>query len=206
MKRICWALVALTFGIGPLASIATARSPSLDWRRVATSDDRARLRGWRTALVKGLSKAQASGYGAEIAREGALLVPDAAIGKPDLPEGNYTCRVIKLGANGAAMSDFTAYPAFSCKVDEEGDVASFKKMSGSQRPTGLIFADGNSRSVFLGTMMLGDERRPVDYGADADRDMAGQIERVGDKRWRIILPYPKFESVVDVIELVPSAG
>ena len=83
-------------------------------------------------------------------------------------------------------------------------VFSFAKLSGSQRPVGLIFGNDNFRQIFLGTMMLGDERRPLDYGRDADRDMAGAIEKVGPERWRLILPFPRFESMMDVIELVPA--
>ena len=29
-------------------------------------------------------------------------------------------------------------------------------------------------------------------------------ERVGDNRWRLIMPYPRFESTLDVLELVPA--
>ena len=28
------------------------------------------------------------------------------------------------------------------------------------------------------------------YGRDAERDMAGFVERIGDNRWRLVLPYP----------------
>ena len=43
------------------------------------------------------------------------------------------------------------------------------------------------------------------YGRDRERDLAGWVERVGDRRWRLIFPYPHFESTLDVIELVPRA-
>ena len=39
--------------------------------------------------------------------------------------------------------------------------------------------------VFLGTMMLGDETRALDYGRDPVRDVAGLLERVGPRRWRL---------------------
>ena len=58
--------------------------------------------------------------------------------------------------------------------------------------------------IFLGTMVLGDEKRALEYGRDSARDMAGALERVGERRWRLILPYPRFESMMDVIELVPA--
>jgi hypothetical protein len=34
--------------------------------------------------------------------------------------------------------------------------------------------------------------------------MAGALERIGPYRWRLILPKPHFESMMDVIELVPG--
>ncbi len=101
------------------------------------------------------------------------------------------------------MRDFTAYPPYECRINDEGEVSSLYKVGGSQRPIGLLFSDSPSREIFLGTMMFGDEKKPMDYGRDDGRDMAGYIERVGDKRWRLVLPWPKFESIVDVVELVP---
>jgi hypothetical protein len=82
---------------------------------------------------------------------------------------------------------------------------SFAKMSGSQRPIGhfLPFA-GQQRMVFLGTLQLGDEARALEYGRDRERDMAGVVERIGENRWRLVLPYPHFESTIDVLELVPA--
>jgi hypothetical protein len=52
-------------------------------------------------------------------------------------------------------------------------------------------------------MQLGDETRAYQYGIDAERDLAGILERVGDQRWRLVFPYPHFESLLDVIELTP---
>ena len=39
---------------------------------------------------------------------------------------------------------------------------------------------------------------------DATRDVAGVVERIGPQRWRLVLPYPRFESLIDVVELVPK--
>lgn len=175
-----------------------------DWRKVATANDRARLRSWRDAWMSALAEARAAGDAAAISRQGALFEVDRALAQPRPPAGDYRCRVFKLGGKRPAAPDFTAYPAFACRIDDEGEVASFHKASGSQRPVGLMFDDRSGRGVFLGTMMLGDETRPIDYGRDAARDMAGYVERVGEKRWRIVLPWPKFESTLDVIELVPA--
>lgn len=176
----------------------------LDWRRVATSADRVRIREWRTAFMEGLDQARRSGHAAEIAAEGPLLDPDAGTGGAP-PAGAYSCRVIKLGSKAPGGLAYVAYPSFACRIEQEGALASFRKLTGSQRPVGLILDGGAAgRPVFLGTMMLGDEQAALDYGRDPDRDLAGAIEQLAPRRWRMILPYPRFESVMDVIELVPA--
>jgi hypothetical protein len=180
------------------SSIAT-----LDWRQAATDADRLRLRGWRKAWDEALPKARAADA-AVLAADPVLFDPDRA--QPDAapPPGNYRCRTYKLGAKGTGMRDFTAYPWFDCRIAQEGNVLSFHKLTGSQRPTGLLFTDARARQIFLGTLVLGDETSPLRYGTDASRDMAGYLERIGDKRWRLVFPYPRFESLLDVIELVPA--
>jgi hypothetical protein len=89
-------------------------------------------------------------------------------------------------------------------VSNEGEVLSLFKETGSQRQVGLLLADSPSRMVFVGTLVLGDEQRALDYGQDADRDMIGLFERIGERRWRLSLPWPRFESQLDVVELVPA--
>lgn len=179
-------------------------SGSPGWRSVATPDDRLRLSRWRVAFVEALEKARAGGHAAAVEREGALLNPDAALADPAIPAGEYKCRVVKLGARGPAMLDYVAYPVFDCRVAQEGGMWSLMKTSGSQRPVGLLFEGDDRRLMFLGTLMLGDETMAMDYGADRDRDLAGAVERIGERRWRLVLPYPRFESLLDIIELVPA--
>jgi hypothetical protein len=175
-----------------------------DWRQVVTADDRARLRDWRTTFTGALGAARLAGHSAEIAREGALLEPDAALGGGAIPNGIYRCRVIKLGAKTAGLLDYVSYPAFTCRVRPERDLQGFAKLNGSQRPVGLIFPGDAMRQVFLGTLVLGDERRALQYGQDQTRDVAGFLERIGPNRWRLVMPRPHFESQLDVMELVPS--
>ena len=57
-----------------------------DWRQVATPSDRDRLRDWRSAFVDALRRRGQAGHAADIAREGALLEPDAALGGGPIPE------------------------------------------------------------------------------------------------------------------------
>jgi hypothetical protein len=171
---------------------------------VATTYDRERLREWRSAFTAGLRAARASGRAAEIAREGALLEPDAALPDGAIPNGVYRCRMIKLGAKSAGLLDYVAYPPFACRIRQERDLQGFAKLSGSQRQVGLIFPGDALRQVFLGTLVLGDESRAMQYGRDRERDLAGFVERVGPARWRLIMPRPHYESLIDVLELVPA--
>ena len=190
-----------------LSACATSRGPervtASDWRAVATESDRKRLRDWRGDFARALAKARAAGHGATIDAEGRLLQPDAAI-PGALPNGDYRCRIIKLGAQGEGLLDYIAYPGFTCRVTQEGALQYFAKLSGSQRPMGRIYRGDAMRNVFLGVLMLGDETRPMRYGSDPERGLAGWVERIDPQRWRIVLPAPRFESLTDVVELIPA--
>ncbi|MEO5809901.1 MAG: DUF4893 domain-containing protein [Sphingomicrobium sp.] len=185
-------------------AIRPVTATSSDWRTVVTENDRERLRNWRGTLLRGIALARAAGHGAEIDAEGALFQPDAALGGGPIPNGQYRCRVIKLGAKSESGLDYVAYPAFTCRVQQEKNLQGFAKLTGSQRPIGLIFPGEATRQVLLGTLVLGDEARAMQYGRDPDRDVAAWVERIGPARWRMIFPSPHFESLTDVMELVPA--
>jgi len=205
-------LAAGCAGGGAAAPVAGAGGmPSLPriapggWQAVVTDADRARLRGWREAWVNALARANASPARGKVAAEGALLQPDRALPGVTPPAGSYRCRIVKLGAQSAGLPVYTAYPAFRCRiVAGAGGTLAFTKLDGSQRPVGTLYRHDDERMIFLGTMMLGDERRAIAYGRDVDRDMAGAVERIGPKRWRLLLPSPRWESLFDVMELVPG--
>ena len=190
----------------PSAADAAPAEAAGTWRATATDQDKARIRGWYSSWTAALADARAKGYGADVEREGVLLQPTAALPNPHLPAGEYRCRTIKLGTQGRGAIGFIAYDWFRCRVSDEQELASLTKLTGSQRPVGLIFPDNLKRQIFLGTLVLGDEAIPVNYGSDRMRDMAGLIERIADNRWRLVLPAPAYESLLDVIELVPANG
>jgi hypothetical protein len=174
------------------------------WKEVATEDDRQRLADWRKSFVAAVDAAKKGGHEAEVAREGALLEPDAATGPSAIPNGMYRCRMIKIGAKGERNLPYVAYPPFYCRVRAERDLQRFNKFGGSQRIVGMIFPGDAVRQVFLGTLVLGDETRALQYGQDEMRDVAGYVERIGPDRWRLIMPKPHFESQMDVMELTPA--
>jgi hypothetical protein len=175
-----------------------------NWRTIATAHDRARLREWRGTFVKAVAAARGTNA-ADVEREGVLLQPDAAIGGP-IPNGTYRCRVIKLGAKAKGLLDYVSYPAFTCRITPENSLQKFRKLGGSQRQVGILFPGDPLRQVFLGTLALGDELGALQYGLDEGRNVAGYVERIGPTRWRLIMPQPRFESQLDVMELTPAPG
>lgn len=176
---------------------------SVSWRGVATDQDRGRIRNWYKSWQAAISDARAKGDGPKIDAQGALLSPTSAIDEPKLAEGEYRCRVLKLGAKGRATLGFSVGDWGLCRVDGSADDRTFVKLDGVQRPSGRLYHDGFSREIFLGTLSLSDEQASIPYGSDRMRDMAGIVERISDERWRIVLPEPAYESLLDVIELAP---
>ena len=156
--------------------------------------------------MRALGQARAAGHQAEIAREGVLLQPDAALVEATPPAGAYRCRTIKIGAKSEGLLNYIAYPFFDCWIEAAAEgqgVLSFTKLTGSQRPIGRLFPESQRRMIFLGTLQLGDEQGVLKYGHDDERNMAGLLERVGERRWRLVFPYPAFESTIDILELLP---
>lgn len=176
------------------------------YRQVISEQDKVRLRDWRKTFVDALAAARKAGYGAEIDREGALLDPDAALDRPGIPNGMYRCRVIKLGAKDPGNLDFVSYAGFTCRVRPDHSMQRLSKISGSQRYVGILFPDDAIHQVFLGSLVLADERRALQYRQDDARDVAAYLERIGPNRWRLVMPQPHFESRLDVMELVPQGA
>jgi hypothetical protein len=174
------------------------------YKQVISENDRVRLRDWRKGFEGALEAARQAGHGADIVREGALLDPDAALAGPAIPNGMYRCRLIKLGGQAGETRAYLATPIFTCRVRQERQLQRLAKLSGDQRYLGLIFPGDAIRNVFLGTLVLADERRALQYGQDEKRDVVGYVERIGPRRWRLVMPQPHFESRLDVMELVPQ--
>jgi hypothetical protein len=176
---------------------------SRDWHRVATSDDQKRLKDWRGDFVAALAAARRGGHGAEIAGEGTLLQPDAALTGRAIANGWYNCRLIQVGAKSAGDAVYSVRAGLTCHVTPEGSVQGLVMVGGTQRIMGLMLPGDPVRQVFLGTLMLPAESRAMQYGADENRDISGYVERIGKARWRLVMPAPHFGSLLDVVELVP---
>ena len=115
-----------------------------------------------------------------------------------IADGDYLCRTVKLGG---AISPLVVYPYFDCRISKGG--TRIDKITVSQGFSGRL-QSAETAVFYWGALYYGDEQ-PIAYGADADRDQVGCIYRVPDKtakRYRLELPYPRYESTHDVIELV----
>jgi hypothetical protein len=158
-----------------------------DWRQVATRADRGRLREWRSAWMAALSGATT---------RDPLFDPDRALAGSLPPSGAYRCRRIRLGGAGAGTRDWGR-----CRIASVGDEWRLTSDEAGQRAEGVIYPDTDVRSVFLGTWRMADERRAIAYGRDEHRNLPGVIERVGAGRWRLVLPYPGFGAVLELVEM-----
>ncbi|MDQ2892080.1 MAG: DUF4893 domain-containing protein [Pseudomonadota bacterium] len=207
MKRWIGLALAATILVAGCAGgkqlLAQEETPQdIDWRRVATPQDRTRLRQWRQAWVEALAMARVGGAAKLMLRDAMLFDPDRSLPGARLAAGQYRCRVIKVGGRDAASPTIMTRDWTQCVVATAAGRTTFS-LDGAQRLHGYLFADTDTRAVFLGTLALGDETRPMRYGRDAKRDAAGFVERIGAARWRLILPYPGFESTLDLVEIVP---
>lgn len=172
---------------------------------IATAEDESRLGrlglAWQSALADARRR-----HGGEIGKEGALLEPRAALPRPAPTPGSYNCRLIKLGRTTARGLAFERFKPFFCYVEVEDELLTIVKQTGTERPAGRLWEDDQTdRLIFLGSLALGDERQPLAYGDDPKRDMAGVLERIGPFRWRLVIPWPRGTSKLDVFELTPVA-
>ncbi|PWG02949.1 DUF4893 domain-containing protein [Sphingosinicella humi] len=189
--------------VEPAVTVAPVVEDPSEWRQVARPEDIDRLDRLDEAWTTALSEARSGGFKTAVAEEGELLDPDAALPRGAPPPGSYRCRVIKIGTQGKAPA-YVAYKPFFCHVAAEGDLLTIVKQTGSQRPAGRLYPESDERMIFLGTMALEDETEPLPYGEDPERDMVGVAERVGPFRYRLVIPWPRQESKLDVFELVPA--
>lgn len=197
----------LVAGLGGCAAVrdatATRLDPALPWRTVATEPDRERLRNWRRVWDEALPAARQADGGA-IAADAALFDPDRALATALPPVGRYRCTTTKLGIHGTATSAYRVEGPSTCTVTSDGPAFRLVREDGAQRFAGSLYGDTDTRAIFLGTLVLGDETNALRYGTDAHRDMIGYLERIGAHRWRLVLPRPQFESILDIVELVPA--
>ncbi len=210
-----------------LAADAALAAPQ-SWRTVVTADDRKRLARLWEAWTRALADADRAGQTAALAAVGPAVVPDAATmnrnaADPMTPPvagrlpgpGAYRCRLITLGARGDGVATpvpvmVDAAPFTPCRIEARGSGLWFEQAAGpDRRPDnrldsrlgGWLYVDG-ARLVFLGTTALAGETGIMAYGADPQRNAVGALRAIDDGRWRLELPWPNWQSNLNIVEIV----
>ena len=183
----------------PPAAIEPQSEPAPGWRAVALAQDEERIDRLPQAWGEALGDVRSAVLRRRIAAEGPLLDPGAAEPRAALPPGPYRCRLVRFGGGRPV----TAYRSYFCDVVVEGVLLSLTKQDGSERPGGYLWADGDSRLVFLGAVAFRGESLPPAYGEDPARNLVGIIERIGPFHYRLVMPWPPSGATLDILELVP---
>lgn len=188
----------------PPAPTPGEQGGSADWRAVVSTEDAGRLGRLDQAWRLGRAEAEDKGFAAEVEALGALVDPNAGLaGRLQPAPGAYRCRTIMLGSHDNRGLGFIAYPFFQCVVEltAGGDLI-LMKTTGSQRTRGLLYPDIETRLIFVGAQAWGmDEQHYPNYGQMPERDQVGVFERIGDNRWRIVMPWPRTSSKLEILEL-----
>jgi hypothetical protein len=176
-----------------------------NWREVVSAADASNLgrldQAWRLARAE----AEDKGFASEVEALGPLVDPMAGqSGRLQPAPGTYRCRTIKLGSKSEGGLAYLAYPFFRCTVElSPGGDLILTKTTGSQRTRGLLYPDTDNRLVFVGAQAWGlDETGYPAYGQQPERDQVGVFERIGAERWRLVIPWPRVESKLEILELV----
>ena len=177
----------------------------MDWRGVITAGDRDRYRRRDAAWDLALQQARRQPGSGDLSSLGELIEPEAARPGVAPPAGNYRCRTVKLGSQGGEDGlGYVVYGWFACRIEDTPRGLKFVKVTGSQRPSGLLFPENDRQMLLLGSMSLAQEPPANSYGQNLDRDLVAVLERIGEARWRLAIPWPQYESNLDLIELVPT--
>ncbi|MGZ9114142.1 MAG: DUF4893 domain-containing protein [Brevundimonas sp.] len=175
-----------------------------DWRKVASAADASTLGRLDQAWRLGRAEAEDGGFASQVEALGPLVDPAAGqSGRLQPAPGTYRCRTIKLGTNNPGGPGYLEYPWFSCIVEltPGGDLI-LTKTTGSQRTRGLLYPDTDRRLIFVGAQAWGmDETAFPRYGQQPVRDQVGVFERIGSRRWRLVIPWPKVDSKLEILEL-----
>jgi len=176
-----------------------------DWRGIVTASDRDRYSRRGAAWSLALQQARRQPGSGDLGSLGELIDPDAALAPVAPPPGDYRCRTVKLGSQGGEEGlGYVVYGWFACRIEQTPNGLKFSKLTGSQRPGGLLFTENDRQMVMLGSMALASEPPANSYGRRPDRDLVAVLERIGERRWRLVIPWPQAESNLDLIELAPA--
>jgi hypothetical protein len=191
-------------GATAATAVAPVPPPQPAWRGALKPADLDRLSRLNAAWEEALAVARSAGATRRFRAEGELLSPLAALPRASLPPGSYRCRLIRIGASRRGRGAYTALGPYFCFVGAEGTNLSFVQQTGPDRPWGSLYDDGEKRQILIGSRSRGAEKQLPTYGDRPERDIVGVAERVGNFRYRIVMPWPQSGALLEVMELVPA--
>lgn len=202
----------------PLAANAADRPPgspshrelrSVKWQEQISAPDRKRLAGLWNAWTRALNQATAAGETGRLAELGALVVADTARPAAIPAPGSYSCRTVRIGLREPirppTVPALAIEEAQRCTITVKGELLWLEQVGGATRIGGTLYPD-EDRMVFLGTKALRGEMGMRRYGSDATRDQVGVLRAFGDGRWRLELPWPHWQSNLELVELTAIAS
>ncbi|MDI1327077.1 MAG: DUF4893 domain-containing protein [Brevundimonas sp.] len=191
-------------GQAPAPPAGGEQGGTANWRKAASAADASNLGRLDQAWRLGRAEAEDGGFAARVEALGPLVDPAAGqAGRLQPAPGTYRCRTIKLGTHKPGGPGYLEYPWFRCTIEltPGGDLI-LTRTTGSQRTRGLLYPDTDRRMVFVGAQAWGmDETTFPRYGQQPVRDQVGVFERIGSSRWRLVIPWPKVESKLEILEL-----
>lgn len=174
------------------------------WRDMLQSADQARLLAIETSWATALEQARRGGFTRRIASEGALLDPRAGLSRAEPAPGSYRCRLIRIKPGSRRVPALVIRGPYFCDVGASPELLSLSQQTGPERPSGHLWEDSDSRMVFIGAAAHGREGSPPAYGDRADRNVVGVFERVGQFRYRLVVPAPESGATLEILELIPA--
>ena len=205
LAAACLPLAACTTAQQPKpASVTVATEAQAGWRDLIQPVDLSRVGGLASAWTRGLDTARRAGFTRRLREEEPLFDPATALPLPAPAPGAYRCRLFRLGAGARGTRAFSPAGSFFCFISAEGGELRFVRETGSPRPIGFLYQDADpSRLVFIGTIAQGRETSEPAYGERPDRNVVGVMQRVGNHRYRLTLPW-RGETPLEIYELVPA--
>lgn len=170
------------------------------WRGTASARDSAALDGLPAAWDRALAATRGAGLARRAAAEGALLLPGAGLARAAPAPGTYRCRYVRLGAR-----KWTASAQAYCYVGvEAGQLSLATELRGLRLGGYLWDVKSADRLVFLGAVAPAGSKTAPAYGADPAADSAGLVERIGEFRYRLVLPEPAPGAGLTIVDMVAA--
>lgn len=170
------------------------------WRRVASARDSVALDGLAAGWDRALAASRAAGLARRVAGEGVLLMRGAGLARAAPAPGSYRCRYVRLGTRR-----WTASAHAYCYVGVvDGQLSLATELRGL-RLGGYLWEDkSGARLVFLGAAVPAGAKSAPAYGENPAADSAGIVERIGEFRYRLVLPEPAAGAGVTIVEMVAA--